>query len=84
MATRPALRKPLVVWVTSGADGTEHAVNEEQVTPARAGVYATRCGVRMIAATLATHELRRCTACVRQLHPQPGRHRARQRRGRRG
>jgi len=83
MAARSALTSPLVVWVTSGVDGTEHAVNEEQIAPARTGVYAARCGVRVVAAALAAPELRRCPDCVRRLNPKPGRHRA-GRRGRRG
>jgi hypothetical protein len=43
MAAGLALTRSLVVWIT-GADGTEHAVAEEQIAAARAGVYAARVG----------------------------------------
>ena len=65
------------VWVTSGADGTEHAVSDEQMTAGlvgQAGVYVARCGERCVAALMMAPALRRCTDCLLQLRP--GRHRA--------
>ncbi|MCA1676024.1 MAG: hypothetical protein LC799_28905 [Actinobacteria bacterium] len=84
MAASAALTRSLVVWVTSGADGTEHAVIAEQMAAARTGVYAARCGVRVVAAALVAPALRRCTDCVALLSPQPGRHRAKRIRNRHG
>ena len=65
------------VWVTSGADGSEHAVSDEQMTAGlvgQAGVYVARCGERCVAASMMAPAFRRCTDCLLQLRP--GRHRA--------
>ncbi len=73
-------RRP--VWVTSGADGTEHAVTAEQMTAglvSQAGVYLARCGERCVAASMVMPPVRRCTDCLLQLRP--GRHRAEPPRG---
>lgn len=64
------------VWVTSNADGTEHAVTDEQMTAGRAGrsgVYVAQCGLRFVAAPMVTPALRRCTDCL--LTPAPTHHR---------
>lgn len=77
MAARPALTKSLVVWVTSGADGTEHAVTDEQMTAGRArrfGMYVAQCGLRFVAASMATPALWRCTDCLlTRIYPPPRR-----------
>lgn len=68
-----------VVWVTSGADGTEHAVTDEQMIAGqteRSGVYVARCEVRFVAASLMTPELRRCTDCLLLLRTELAHHRA--------
>lgn len=70
------------VWITSGANGTEHAVSDEQMTAAligQTGIYVTRCGERCIAASLMAPALRRCADCLLLLRP--GRHRAEPPRG---
>jgi hypothetical protein len=77
MAARSALTRSLVVWVTSGADGTEHAVTDEQMTAGRAegsGMYVAQCGLRFVAASMVAPALRRCTDCL--LTPAPTHHRA--------
>jgi hypothetical protein len=54
-------------WVTSNADGTEHAVTDEQMTAGRAegsGMYVAQCGLRFVAASMVTPALRRCTDCL--------------------
>ena len=84
MAASPTLTRSLAVWVTSGVDGTEHAVIAEHMAAVRAGVYPARCGVRVLAAALVAPALRRCTDCVTLLRPQLGRHRAKRIRSRRG
>ncbi|MGH3981660.1 MAG: hypothetical protein ACRDST_02940 [Pseudonocardiaceae bacterium] len=33
------------MWVTCGANGTEHAVADQQMTAGRTGVYVAQCGV---------------------------------------
>lgn len=68
-----------MVWVTSGADGTEHAVNDEQMIAGqtgRAGVYVARCEVRVVAASLVTPALQRCTNCLLLLRAEQSHHRA--------
>jgi len=65
-----------VVWVTSGANGTEHAVTDEQMVAARSGVYAAQCGVQVVAASMVSPPLRRCTDCVLLLRPEHACHRA--------
>ena len=65
------------VWVTSGMDGTEHAVSDEQMTAGlvgQTGVYVARCGERCVAASMVAPALLRCSDCLLQLRP--GRHRA--------
>ena len=55
------------VWVTSGANGTEHAVTDEQMTAGRAegsGMYVAQCGLRFVAASMVAPPLRRCTDCL--------------------
>ena len=77
MAARSALTRSLVVWVTSGADGTEHVVTDEQMTAGRAegsGMYVAQCGLRFVAASMVAPALRRCTDCL-LLIPAPTRHR---------
>lgn len=67
MAARSALTRSLVAWVTSNADGTEHAVTHEQMAAGRAGrsgVYVAQCGLRFVAAPMVTPALRRCTDCL--------------------
>lgn len=76
MTARPALTRQLVVWVTSGANGTEHAVTDEQMVAGRSGVYAAQCGVQVVAASMVSPPLRRCTDCVLLLRPERARHRA--------
>jgi hypothetical protein len=77
MAARSALTRSLVVWVTSGADGTEHVVTDEQMTAGRAegsGMYVAQCGLRFVAASMVAPALRRCTDCL-LLTPTSTRHR---------
>ncbi len=74
MAARPAITKSLVVWVTCGAGGTEHAVAEEQMAAGRSGMYVAQCGLRFAAASMVTPARRRCTDCL--LQPLPAHHRA--------
>ncbi|MGH3938519.1 MAG: hypothetical protein ACRDTG_07755 [Pseudonocardiaceae bacterium] len=72
MAARPAVIRAWAVWVTSGADGTEHAVTDEQMTAgyaAKTGVYTAQCGMRVVAAAMVTPALRRCTPCLALLRP---------------
>lgn len=76
MAARPTLTRQLVVWVTSGVDGTEHAVSDEQMVAGRSGVFAARCGVQVIAASMVSPPLRRCIYCLLLLRPERARHRA--------
>ncbi|HKR50023.1 MAG TPA: hypothetical protein VJT72_10655 [Pseudonocardiaceae bacterium] len=67
-----------MAWVTSNADGTEHAVTDEQMTAGRAdgsGMYVAQCGLRFVAAPMVTPALRRCTDCL-LLTPAPPHHRA--------
>lgn len=67
MAARSALTRSLVAWVTSNADGTEHAVTHEQMAAGRAGrcgMYVAQCGLRFVAAPMVTPALRRCTDCL--------------------
>lgn len=67
------------VWVTSGADGTEHVVTDEQMTAghaAKSGVYTAGCGMRVLVAAMVTPALRRCTPCLALLRPGPARRRA--------
>ncbi|MGH3928375.1 MAG: hypothetical protein ACRDTF_00180 [Pseudonocardiaceae bacterium] len=86
MATRLAATRTraLAVWVTSGAEGIEHAVTDEQMTAgqtAKTGVYNARCGTRVVAAAMVTPPQRRCTHCMILLRPGPPRHRAKPFRG---
>ncbi|MCA1677359.1 MAG: hypothetical protein LC799_35995, partial [Actinobacteria bacterium] len=60
-ASQPRCR---VTWVTSDADGTEHAVTDEQMTAGQAGVYVAQCGLRFVAASMVTPALRRCADCL--------------------
>lgn len=63
------------VWVTAGADGTEHAVTDEQMSVGRAertGVYVAQCGLRFAAAAMVAPALRRCSDCL-LLTPTPTR-----------
>ncbi|MGH3938415.1 MAG: hypothetical protein ACRDTG_07225 [Pseudonocardiaceae bacterium] len=81
MATRSAATRTSgrAVWVTSGAEGIEHAVTDEQLTAghtAKTGVYSARCGMRVLAAAMVTPPQRRCTHCLILLRPGPPRHRA--------
>ncbi|MGQ0773321.1 MAG: hypothetical protein ACT4NY_02710 [Pseudonocardiales bacterium] len=63
-----------VVWVTSGADGTEHAMTDEQMVAGRSGVYVARCGGQVLAASMVVPPLRRFTDCVLFLRPGQARH----------
>jgi hypothetical protein len=72
MTARSALTRSLGAWVTSNADGTEHAVTDEQMTAGRtgrSGVYLARCELQFVAAPMVTPALRRCTDCLLLLTP---------------
>ncbi|MGH3905778.1 MAG: hypothetical protein ACRDTE_16575, partial [Pseudonocardiaceae bacterium] len=70
----PAHPRCRAVWVTSHADGTEHAVADEQMIAGRAGAYVAQCGLRFATASMVTPARRRCTDCL--LQPLPADHRA--------
>ncbi|MGH3872090.1 MAG: hypothetical protein ACRDSR_11360 [Pseudonocardiaceae bacterium] len=61
MAAKSVSTRPLVAWVTSNADGTEHAVAHDQIAT---GAYLAQCGLQFVAAALVTPPLRRCTNCL--------------------
>jgi hypothetical protein len=78
MAARSALTRSLVAWVTSNANGTEHAVTDEQMTAGRtegSGMYVAQCGLRFVTASMVAPALRRCTDCL-LLTTAPTHHRA--------
>jgi hypothetical protein len=62
------------VWVTSTADGADHAVTDAAMTAgltARQGLFLALCGTEVITAALVTPPGQRCAQCQALIRPQP-------------
>lgn len=62
------------IWVTSTADGADHAVTDAAMAAglaARQGMFLALCGACVVAAAMVAPPGRRCARCQAFAQPQP-------------
>jgi hypothetical protein len=62
------------VWVTSIADGADHALTEAAMATglaARQGMFLALCGTGVVAAAMVAPPGQRCARCHACIHPPP-------------